>query len=237
MNGLPYYKAYPRDFIEGTVGMSFEVKAAYRLVLDMIYMRAGALPDDARYIAGVLGCSVRAWKIYRTALIEAGKIIIREGVISNFRADKELETQRKFQEKQAENPRGTRKNKDLPKPAFSHTESEPDTEGSSVNSENVINVVPASAGSTTSDDRYAFRANTIRLTGRDLEKWRTAFPHLSLEGELWALDEWAGQQKNWFVAVSSALAKKERTVMDRISLAKLAQEAGPSRRLKPDARI
>ena len=57
MNGLPYYKAYPRDFIEGTVGMSFELKAAYRLVLDLVYMQGGDLPDNSRYIAGLLGCS------------------------------------------------------------------------------------------------------------------------------------------------------------------------------------
>ncbi|MBC8717497.1 hypothetical protein [Ochrobactrum sp. Marseille-Q0166] len=42
-------KPYPRDFIEGTIGMSFELKAAYRLVLDLIYMQGGNLPDDARY--------------------------------------------------------------------------------------------------------------------------------------------------------------------------------------------
>lgn len=81
MNGLPYYKAYPRDFIEGTVGMAFEVKGAYRIVLDLIYMRGGDLPDDQRYIAGVLGCSVRAWKGYRERLIEAGKIVVVDGNI------------------------------------------------------------------------------------------------------------------------------------------------------------
>lgn len=76
MNGLPYYKAYPRDFIEGTVGMPFEIKCAYRVVLDLIYMQGGNLPDDARYISGLLGCSIRKWKSIRQALIEAGKITV-----------------------------------------------------------------------------------------------------------------------------------------------------------------
>jgi hypothetical protein len=74
MNGLPYYKAYPRDFMEGTVGMRFELKAAYRLALDLIYMHGGTLPDDARYVAGALGCSVRAWNGYRAELIAMGKL-------------------------------------------------------------------------------------------------------------------------------------------------------------------
>jgi hypothetical protein len=74
MNGLPYYKAYPRDFIEGTVGMSFELKAAYRLVLDLVYMQGGDLPDNSRYIAGLLGCSVRKWNGFRDELLSLGKI-------------------------------------------------------------------------------------------------------------------------------------------------------------------
>jgi len=106
--------------------MSFELKAAYRLVLDVIYMRGGQLPDDPRYIAGILGCSVRAWNKYRLALIEAGKLTIKEGVISNSRADKELETLRSFQEKQSENRSRPNKNKGLESPPSNHTE--PDTE-------------------------------------------------------------------------------------------------------------
>ena len=128
MNGLPYYKAYPRDFIEGTVGMPFEVKSAYRIVLDLIYMRGGDLPDDPRYIAGVLGCSVRAWKKYREALVEAGKLTIADGSISNSRADKELETSRSFQDKQAENRRRPNKNKTLQSPRSHHTDTDTDTE-------------------------------------------------------------------------------------------------------------
>jgi len=74
MNGLPYYKAYPRDFIEGTIGMPFEIKCAYRVVLDIIYMQGGKLPDDARYISGVLGCSIRKWKSIRQSLLDLDKL-------------------------------------------------------------------------------------------------------------------------------------------------------------------
>lgn len=225
-NGLPFYKAYPRDFIEGTVGMPFEIKAAYRLLLDMIYMRAGNLPDDPRYIAGILGCSVRAWNKYRSALMEAGKIVIENGIISNSRADKELETLGKFQDKQRQNRRRPNKNSGLQSPPFDHTE--PDNryqipEGSSDSSENFINVVPAEAGPPPS--KYAFEAKTIRLNQRDLDQWRKSFPSIRLEAELLALDEWAGREKtagkNWFSAVSGALAKKEREAFERVQLRKL----------------
>jgi uncharacterized protein YdaU (DUF1376 family) len=149
MNGLPYYKAYPRDFIQGTIGMPFEVKCAYRVVLDLIYMQGGNLPDDARYISGVLGCSVRKWKAIREALIDAGKIQVVEGCLINERADREIEALTKLQEKQRENARKSgdnsretsrkvedkprekspksSKNNGLQKPRQRHPEPEPDT--------------------------------------------------------------------------------------------------------------
>lgn len=126
MNGLPYYKRYPRDFVEGTIGMPFEVKAAYGLVLDLIYMQGGNLPDDPRYISGLLGVSVRKWNSLRSALIEADKIQINGEFLTNYRAVSELEITRKFQEQQAENRRGSKKNNNLDKPPSNHTE--PDTE-------------------------------------------------------------------------------------------------------------
>ena len=128
MNGLPYYKAYPRDFIEGTIGLDFETKAAYRLVLDLIYMQGGNLPDDPRYIAGLLGCSVKKWNALRKALIEAGKVVVRGEHLGNLRADKELETLGRFQDKQRENRSRPNKNKGIASPRFDHTEPDADTE-------------------------------------------------------------------------------------------------------------
>lgn len=125
MNGLPYYKAYPRDFIEATVGFSFEVKCAYRVIIDLVYMHGGRLRDDDRYISGQLGCSIRKWKIIRNQLIEMDKLCISEGFLSNKRADKELESLSKLQEKQRENASGPKKNNNLQKPWLNHTE--PDT--------------------------------------------------------------------------------------------------------------
>jgi len=128
MNGLPYYKAYPRDFLEGTIGMDFETKGAYRLLLDLIYMQGGRLPDDPRYISGLLGCSVRAWKKYRQILLNLGKIHAENEIISNFRADKELETLGSFQEKQREKASKSRKNNDLTKAAAKKRLSQPEPE-------------------------------------------------------------------------------------------------------------
>lgn len=125
MNGLPYYKRYPRDFIEGTQGMPYELKVVYSFILDLIYVQSGRLPDDPRYIAGVLGVSVRKWNSLRQGLIDSGKLAVSGGHLTNYRALSELESLAKLQDKQRENATGPRKNKYLRKPRRSHTESEP----------------------------------------------------------------------------------------------------------------
>lgn len=125
---LPYYKRFPRDFLEGTIGLSFEVKGAYSIVLDLIYMRDGSLPDDARYIAGQLGCSVRKWSAILSELVSAGKLQVANGIISNFRADYLTEETRKYRDKQAEIASVPRKNNDLQQPELSQAEAEPEPE-------------------------------------------------------------------------------------------------------------
>jgi uncharacterized protein YdaU (DUF1376 family) len=123
---FPYYKRFPRDFLEATIGFSLELKGAYTIVLDLIYMRGGRLPDDPQYIAGQLGCSVRKWNSLRAKLVSLGKLNVENGLISNFRADVLLEETRSFREKQAENRSHPNKNSGLQSPKADHLE--PDTE-------------------------------------------------------------------------------------------------------------
>lgn len=131
--GYPYYKRYPRDFFEGTIGLPFEVKAAYGLLIDLIFIRDGRLPDDARFIAGHLGLSVRKWNTIRQALIDAGKIRVDLGIISNSRADN-LTIERRLSRDDLEiNQPDTNENNDLHEPrAGGRTgASEPEPEDSS----------------------------------------------------------------------------------------------------------
>ncbi|MEM1150709.1 MAG: DUF1376 domain-containing protein [Pseudomonadota bacterium] len=127
-NALPYYKRFPRDFLEGTVGMTFEEKGAYAIVLDLIYLKQGRLDDDPRWIAGHLGVSVRKWNAIRAALIEKGKIAFEDGCLTNYRAIIELENLSKFQDKQSERRAGSNKNNGLPKIRSDQPEPEPDIE-------------------------------------------------------------------------------------------------------------
>lgn len=58
--------------------------------------------------------------------------------------------------------------------------------------------------------KYAFEQGVIRLTSKDFSKWKNAFEHIDLAAELIALAPWAAEQREWFHAVSGALAKRNR---------------------------
>ena len=98
-----WYKRCGADFISGTMGLSLEEKGAYSLCLDLIYDHGGPIPDDARWLSGICGVSLRKWTAIKNRLVETGKIKVFDGFISNFRAEKELETPAKPQRNVAEN--------------------------------------------------------------------------------------------------------------------------------------
>ena len=68
----------------------------------------------------------------------------------------------------------------------------------------------AGAAPTSATKTYVFESGAIHLIQKDFDQWKQAFSHLDLEAELLALSEWAAKQPNWFFAVSSALAKRNR---------------------------
>jgi uncharacterized protein YdaU (DUF1376 family) len=85
-----WYKRCGADFIHGTMMLSLEEKGAYSLCLDLIYDRGEPIPDDARWLSGVCGVSIRKWGTIRARLISLGKIVALNGLLSNSRADFEL---------------------------------------------------------------------------------------------------------------------------------------------------
>ncbi|MET3924581.1 YdaU family protein [Devosia sp. 2618] len=99
----PWYRRFPDNFIAGTVGLTLEEKGAYSLVLDLMYVRGGPVPDEPRYIAGVCNCSVRKWNAIREKLIGLGKIHVVDGYLTNERAEKEIENAAKDAQERAEN--------------------------------------------------------------------------------------------------------------------------------------
>ena len=114
--GLEYYKAYPRDFFEGTIGMAGQLRGFYRMVIDLVYMHDGFLLNDWGHISGHTGFGKTQCKRMMQQLVESGKIQV-SGENGEFftqkRAKSELKNSRKFQEKQSNKGHKRWKNKDL----------------------------------------------------------------------------------------------------------------------------
>jgi hypothetical protein len=75
----PWYKRYPDHFIAATVHMTFEQKAAYSLIIDLIHASDGRLKDDDRRISRVLGVRIHYWKRLKKELETLGKVRVNSG--------------------------------------------------------------------------------------------------------------------------------------------------------------
>lgn len=92
MAKFDWYKRNPAKFFSGTVGMAWEVKAVYGLVLDLIYDAQGQLADDAPRIVHYLGVgmSLQRWKRIRDELVQRGKLVVVDGFLTNARATRDM---------------------------------------------------------------------------------------------------------------------------------------------------
>lgn len=173
--GYPYYQRFPRDFFEGTIGMTFEVKAAYGLLIDLIFIRDGRLPDDARFIAGHLGLSVRKWNTIRETLLSwpnadgtIGKISSDLGIISTLRSDNLTINRRLSRDNNEINKPPPNENNDLQKPhagvraGASKPEPEPEEEGADDRVRDVVDDWPDGSDQDHADSLCA-EANTVHL--------------------------------------------------------------------------
>lgn len=90
MSATPYVKWFPSDFLQGIADLDLAEIAVYTIILNLIYDRNGPLDDDAARIGR--RCQIRADKCERVLerLVSLGKIIRKDGKITNGRAAKEL---------------------------------------------------------------------------------------------------------------------------------------------------
>lgn len=77
------------DWLGGTLGMELELEGAYCRFLNRLYQRGKPLPDDDRIMATLMGLSLRVWKRIKGALMAVGKVVARQGCLTNPRFEKE----------------------------------------------------------------------------------------------------------------------------------------------------
>ena len=91
MGAIKWYKRSPQDALNGMLMLTLEERGAYNTVLDLIYSHDNNLHDDDRFIAGWMRCDIRVWKRIKIRLVELGKIVIENGLVTNFRATSEID--------------------------------------------------------------------------------------------------------------------------------------------------
>lgn len=78
------------DYIAGTQDLTVEQEGVYIRFLVRLYDRGKPFPDDDKFMVTVLGLStVRVWKRLRNSLLEIGKIVQKNGFLTNSRFEKE----------------------------------------------------------------------------------------------------------------------------------------------------
>lgn len=78
MSKLEWYPRYSGRALRGMECLTLEERGAYNTLLDMIYDRGEAVPDDEQRIAGEMRVSVRKWRVIRAALLVKNRIISRQ---------------------------------------------------------------------------------------------------------------------------------------------------------------
>lgn len=85
-----FLKFYTGDYTAGTIGFDLEQRGFYTECLFRMWERKGGLPYDERWLARSLQCDPRTVRRLLLFLIDAGKLVVRDGLVTNTRMAKEI---------------------------------------------------------------------------------------------------------------------------------------------------
>lgn len=183
------------DYHRDTGHLRASEHGAY-LLLMFHYWSTGSLPENDDHLAAIARMSRSEWNKHRDTI----QAFFKEGW-KHGRIDYDLEKARNISEAAREAGKASGRSRSVKPPLNGRSSSvEPTLEplNHSKKEEAASAVSP-----------YAFESGVIRLNKKDFDQWTKAFVHLNLPAKLLALTEWAGQQRSWFNAVASALAKAD----------------------------
>lgn len=100
-----FYKHHIMDWRSGTSGLSDRAYRVYHVIIEEIMLNDGAVPLHERSLAGKSNRSTRDFRAALAELVEAGKVIVKDGFLHNPRAEAELDAIQKSREKYPKTPR------------------------------------------------------------------------------------------------------------------------------------
>lgn len=88
---VAFYKHDIAAWMDGTESLSDRAYRAYHVIVQLIYLNEGPIALNEHGIAGRCKQSIRTFRASLQELLDAGKLAILDGRLTNSRADKELE--------------------------------------------------------------------------------------------------------------------------------------------------
>ena len=220
MGKLQWYKRYPDAALNGMFELTLEERGAYNTILDIIYSRDGACPDEDRYIAGMMCVDVRKWRRIRTRLLALGKLYKDGDHLRNSRADTEVDrglrriassreaglasgASRRQKSAQQSNVHNGLDRTDVPTDSERSLEPkqnlDTDIEGREERTSTSRESLPRVSAAARPDDEprdkngrpYAFLGKVLKIDEDDYAAWEKAYPNLdNLRGMLQSRDDW-----------------------------------------------
>ena len=99
--GFTFFKMHLLDWEKGTRHLPLELEGGYSRFLNRLYQNGKPLIDDDRRLSVEMNITIRVWKRIKEALVQLGKIIIRNGCLTNKRFEKERAERAATMRKQA----------------------------------------------------------------------------------------------------------------------------------------
>ena len=195
MDWAPYNLS---DWASGTLELSFEEEAAYRKICDLIYLFDARLRDDDRANARRLKISLQKFRKLKSALLDQGKIEVREGYLRQERCEKDLKKIQERSEKAAKKARKRWENSGRKSNEINETG-------------DAAAYAAAYANSLSRElekEEYIYAGQIVRLKAEDYERWKENFSSIAdFDAALAAIDDRlaADPPKNWFTAASAML--------------------------------
>ena len=97
---MKFYKRDPDAALAGMAELTLQERGAYNSIIDLLYSRDGALPNDDTMIRRVLGCHGHEWRAVKAKLIAKGKIWIEGGYLKAKRVESVLKEASNFSQTQ-----------------------------------------------------------------------------------------------------------------------------------------
>lgn len=227
MSGRPWFRFFPRDWISGTRGLSDRARGAYIDLLARMYDLGRQLDYDERDLCRFLGYrdKQQLGPVIKE-LIDAGKIIVEDGKLSNERFQREMAA---MDQATSNGKKGGRPAKQMdqghPPGAIPGTPPGTQPRGTSSEENQVISRNPPEPEPESKNSigkAYRFEGKAIRLNEADFAKWQSRYHAIAdLEAELWGLDDWWDREHptgnssrpDWWHAVPRALNKKHQQLI------------------------